>query len=226
MRIILATIAFVMLALPSWGETLPNKFYAECDGKLFKPDQLIFIDREAKSAHIKLPSFKSLKLCKETEDVIVFKENCSGSFDYLFNKWDGSFNNSHPCKILNDEPSPKFKTLELETEELMDDEPLGADVITRLKSHIQQCWNPPSVIEGASSLVVDITVELNKDGEVIKVRIMDMLRYNTDDPFRLAANAAERAFQQCSPLIPPLSPEDYEKWKTLNFRFDPRGFLN
>jgi len=106
-----------------------------------------------------------------------------------------------------------------------DDGRLGADVITRLKSHIQPCWNPPSAIEGASSLIVDIIVELNEDGEVIKVRIKDILRYNADDAFRLAANAAERAFQQCSPLIPPLSPEDYEKWKTLNFRFDPRGFL-
>jgi len=105
-----------------------------------------------------------------------------------------------------------------------DDGRLGADVITRLKSHIQPCWNPPSAIEGASSLIVDIIVELNEDGEVIKVRIKDILRYNADDAFRLAANAAERAFQQCSPLIPPLSPEDYEKWKTLNFRFDPRGF--
>jgi len=106
-----------------------------------------------------------------------------------------------------------------------DDGRLGADVITRLKSHIQPCWNPPSAIEGASSLIVDIIVELNEDGEVIKVRIKDILRYNADKAFRLAANAAERAFQQCSPLIPPLSPEDYEKWKTLNFRFDPRGFL-
>ena len=106
-----------------------------------------------------------------------------------------------------------------------DDGKLGADVITRLKSHIQPCWNPPSAIEGASSLIVDIIVELNEDGEVIKVRIKDVVRYSTDEAFRLAANAAERAFQQCSPLIPPLSPEDYEKWKTLNFRFDPRGFL-
>lgn len=106
-----------------------------------------------------------------------------------------------------------------------DDGKLGADTITRLKSHIQPCWNPPSAIEGASSLIVDIIVELNEDGEVIKVRIEDVLRYSTDEAFRLAANAAERAFKQCSPLIPPLSPEDYEKWKSLKFRFDPRGFL-
>src|SRR6056300_740551 len=84
-----------------------------------------------------------------------------------------------------------------------DDGKLGADVITRLKSHIQPCWNPPSAIEGASSLIVDIIVELNEDGEVIKVRIKDVVRYSTDEAFRLAANAAERAFQQCSPLIPP-----------------------
>ena len=52
-----------------------------------------------------------------------------------------------------------------------------------------------------------------------------MLRICTDDAFKLAAQAAERAFHECSPLIPPLAPEDYAKWKSLQFRFDPRGFL-
>ena len=136
---------------------------------------------------------------------------------------DDSKNQQHLADLLDD--TVRDNAGQAINTQKRDDGRLGADVITRLKSHIQPCWNPPSAIEGASSLIVDIIVELNEDGEVIKVRIKDILRYNADDAFRLAANAAERAFQQCSPLIPPLSPEDYEKWKTLNFRFDPRGFL-
>lgn len=102
---------------------------------------------------------------------------------------------------------------------------LGADIVTLLKAAIQPCWNPPSAIEGASTLIVDIIVDFNEDGEVIRVKFKDTLRYTTDERFRLAANAAERAFKECSPFIPPLPPEQFEKWKTLPFRFDPRGFL-
>ena len=106
-----------------------------------------------------------------------------------------------------------------------DDGPLGADIITRLRAKIGKCWNPPSAIAGASTLIVDIIVGLDASGEVVSVRAKDAAKYATDDAFKLAAQAAERAFHECSPLIPPLAPEDYEKWQTLQFRFDPRGFL-
>lgn len=106
-----------------------------------------------------------------------------------------------------------------------DDGPLGADIITRLRAKIGRCWNPPSAIAGAPTLIVDIIVGLDARGEVVSVRIKDAVRYASDDAFKLAAEAAERAFRECSPLIPPLVPEDYEKWKSLQFRFDPRGFL-
>jgi hypothetical protein len=105
------------------------------------------------------------------------------------------------------------------------DGPLGADIITLLKAAIQPCWNPPSAIEGANALIVDIIVDFNEDGEVIRVKFKDTFRYTTDEGFRLAAHAVERAFKDCSPFIPPLPPEQFEKWKTLPFRFDPRGFL-
>lgn len=105
------------------------------------------------------------------------------------------------------------------------DGPLGADIVTLLKAAIQPCWNPPSTIEGANALIVDIIVDFNEDGEVIRVKFVDEARYTADKKFELAANAVERAFKECSPLIPPLPPEQYEKWKTLPFRFDPGGFL-
>lgn len=105
------------------------------------------------------------------------------------------------------------------------DGPLGADIITLLKAAIQPCWNPPSAIEGANTLIVDIIVDFNEDGKVIRVKFKDASRYTLDEKFRLAANAVERAFKECSPFIPPLPPEQYDKWKRLPFRFDPRGFL-
>ena len=106
-----------------------------------------------------------------------------------------------------------------------DDGALGADIITRLRSKIGQCWNPPSAIAGARTLIVDIIVGLDARGEVVSVRAKDAVRYASDEAFKLAAQAAERAFRECSPLIPPLAPEAYEEWKVLQFRFDPRGFL-
>ena len=109
--------------------------------------------------------------------------------------------------------------------EKRDDGSLGADIITRLKAKIGKCWNPPSAIASARTLIVDIIVGLDASGEVVSVRARDAVRYASDDAFRLAAQAAERAFRECSPLIPPLTPEAYEEWKTLHFRFDPRRFL-
>ena len=106
-----------------------------------------------------------------------------------------------------------------------DDGPLGADITTRLISKIGKCWNPPSAVAEARTLIINITVYLNESGDVSKVEIKDAVSYSTNDAFRKAADAVERAFHKCSPLIPPLSPETYEEWKVLKFRFDPRGFL-
>ena len=97
---------------------------------------------------------------------------------------------------------------------------IGADIATFLRSHISNCWHPPATVKGAETLVVDIHVTVNQNRIVERVAIKDQLRYNTDIAFRRAADAVERAVRDCSPL--PLPANEYETWRELNFRFDPR----
>lgn len=99
----------------------------------------------------------------------------------------------------------------------------GADIATLLKSHISTCWNPPLTVEGAKTLIVDIIIVLNREREVERVMIKDTLRYQTNEAFRVAARAVERAVTDCSPL--PLPDDEYERWKRLELRFDPRGLI-
>ncbi|MCG8626467.1 MAG: TonB C-terminal domain-containing protein [Proteobacteria bacterium] len=99
-------------------------------------------------------------------------------------------------------------------------ERLGADVATFLRSHLSNCWHPPATVKGADSLVVDVRVIVNQNRNVEGVVIKDQIRYNTDFAFRRAADAVERAVRECSPL--PLPANEYDNWRELNFRFDPR----
>ena len=104
------------------------------------------------------------------------------------------------------------------------DDRLGADIATLLKNHISVCWSPPSAVEDARNLIVDIIVQLNKEREVTSVTIKNQVRYTADRGFQVAANAVERAIRDCSPLTV-LPPEKYDLWKTLEFKFDPKLFL-
>ena len=97
---------------------------------------------------------------------------------------------------------------------------LGVSQTDRLRNHIAQCWNPPPGASGADALIVDIFVRLNKRAEVEDVEIVDSSRMKSDKTFRAAARAAQRAVLECSPL--PLPPDGYEKWKELQFEFNPR----
>lgn len=97
---------------------------------------------------------------------------------------------------------------------------LGATVIDQLRNHLAICWSPPPGAAGADSLIVDIIVRLNHRAEVQDVEIVDKARMNRDGTFKAAARAARRAIVDCSPL--PLPLDNHDKWKELQFEFDPR----
>lgn len=98
--------------------------------------------------------------------------------------------------------------------------PIGVSELDRLKNHIGSYWNPPSAAAGADLLKVDIFVKLEPDGSVTEARIVENKRYNSDQTYRAAANAALRAVLDASPL--PLPREKYELWREFIFGFDPR----
>jgi outer membrane biosynthesis protein TonB len=106
--------------------------------------------------------------------------------------------------------------------------PLGPQLTTSeidvVKQQLQRCWSPPAAAKEAHDLIVDITVEVSPDGQVLTAQITSTARMG--DPFyRAAAESALRAVRnpQCGPLK--LPPEKYEQWKILNLTFDPRNLL-
>lgn len=103
------------------------------------------------------------------------------------------------------------------------DAPVGADELTVIMQHITKCWKPPLGAAGNDALIVDIIVALDKDGGVREARIKDRARYKSDRYFKIAAEEAQRATIECSPL--PIPADKYEQMKLLELVFNP-AFLS
>ena len=98
--------------------------------------------------------------------------------------------------------------------------PLGLSDIDRIRQHVSSCWSPPIGTAGANTLIVDIIVTLDRDGEVLTAEVDNKIRLTTDRTYRVAADEAIRTMFKCSPLPVPL--DKYEQWKSFIFGFDPK----
>ena len=98
--------------------------------------------------------------------------------------------------------------------------PVGIDYVARILQHVSNCWQPPLGAAGNDTLIVDIFVSVNRDGEVLKADIEDKLRFNLDSYFKASAIAAQRAIVDCSPL--PIPPQKYDQLKEFTFEFNPK----
>jgi hypothetical protein len=91
--------------------------------------------------------------------------------------------------------------------------------IDRLLNHISRCFVlPPGATEELAEQVVDVDLEMRRDGSVEKITFVDNGRLTTDKNYRIVALAARRAVLDCQPL--PLPPEKYDTWKTLPIGFN------
>ena len=96
---------------------------------------------------------------------------------------------------------------------------LGISEIDRLLNHISRCFVlPPGATEELAEQVVDVDLEMRRDGSVEKITFVDNGRLTTDKNYRIVALAARRAVLDCQPL--PLPPEKYDTWKTLPIGFN------
>ncbi len=98
--------------------------------------------------------------------------------------------------------------------------PVGIDDVARIQQHVSKCWQPPLGAAGNDTLIVDIFVSVNRDGEVLKADIENKLRFNLDSYFKASAIAAQRAIVDCSPL--PIPPQKYDQLKEFTFEFNPK----
>lgn len=98
--------------------------------------------------------------------------------------------------------------------------PLGMSEIDMVLNHISNCFVlPPNFSEELLGQVVDIDVEMRRDGSVEKITFVDNGQLTTDRNYRIVAMAARRAILDCQPL--PLPEEKYDSWKLLPLGFNP-----
>ena len=98
--------------------------------------------------------------------------------------------------------------------------PFGVSEIDILKKHISEYWSPPIGASGAENLIVDIFMEFNKEGYILKAEWVNK-GFNANNSFyKAAANAAIRAVKDAEPMPLPIS--KFSQWKTLTLRFDPK----
>ena len=90
-----------------------------------------------------------------------------------------------------------------------------------VRRQIEGCWNVPIGAPNPEELIVEIRIQVNRDGTVKNAVVVDSARMATDKYFRTMANSAIRAFQNphCSRLK--LPPEKYDMWKEITLTFDP-----
>jgi len=95
-----------------------------------------------------------------------------------------------------------------------------------LQAQIFSCWSVPLGLPYNEGLLVRIRLKLRPDGTLIKTpEILDHAKMNKPGQsfYKVFAESALRAIQLCQPLKVPTS--GYERWKDLQFNFNPKEML-
>jgi hypothetical protein len=102
---------------------------------------------------------------------------------------------------------------------------LTASEIDAIRQRIYKCWIVPAGARGAKDMVVDIDLDVARDGTVTRADVVDKRRMATDTHFRSAAESARRAVMdpRCNPL--PIPPEKYDQFKHFTFGFNPKDMF-
>jgi len=95
---------------------------------------------------------------------------------------------------------------------------LSQSDIDALRAQIQACWNPPPGALEARELIVDVRLQLNRDGSVSSEP--QVMNRGNHPQFQVAAEAARRAIKRCAPYKMPIA--KYDLWSDVEVRFDPR----
>ena len=95
---------------------------------------------------------------------------------------------------------------------------LSQSEIDALRAQIQACWNPPPGSLDSRELVVQVRLQLNKDGSVSADP--QVLNRGSHPQFQVAAESARRAIRRCAPYKMPIA--KYDIWQDVEVTFDPR----
>ena len=100
---------------------------------------------------------------------------------------------------------------------------LSISEIDAIAGRLRGCWNLDPGAMGIEDMIVEIRAELNQDGSVRRVDIVDKSRYNADNHYRSVADSAKRAVYICEPykILADKYAEKYDLWKVMLLRFNP-----
>jgi len=94
-----------------------------------------------------------------------------------------------------------------------------------LTAQIFGCWSVPLGLPLSSDMLVRIELDLNPDGSIDRMEMLDHVKMNTPgkEKFRTLADSVRRALQLCNPLRVPTT--GYERWKNMILNFDATEML-
>lgn len=88
---------------------------------------------------------------------------------------------------------------------------------------MQRCWNIPAGAKDAANLIIVVSASFAPDGAIVSARSNDV---NSSDPFRrAAAESAVRALRTCSPYTNLPAIANYDQWRDIELRFNPKEIL-
>lgn len=100
---------------------------------------------------------------------------------------------------------------------------LSISEMDALAGQLRACWNLDPGAMGIEDMIIEIKAQLNQNGGVYSVEVMNKGRYATDTHFRSVADSAVRAVHICAPykILSEKYAEKYEEWRVLRLRFNP-----
>ena len=91
-----------------------------------------------------------------------------------------------------------------------------------LRRAIGRCWNPPAGVMNANELIVKVSMQLDRSGELVgRPKILETSGGRTG---QIAGEAAVRAMRRCAPYAQ-LPAEKFETWSEVVVNFDPRDMF-
>lgn len=104
------------------------------------------------------------------------------------------------------------------------DMPLSLSIKDSIRRQVEKFWNPPAGNKDAAQLQILLKISLKQDGSVASVKVIDSMRYASEELYKVAADAAVRAVYKASPLEG-LPENQYSTWQDLEFNFNPTDIL-
>ena len=128
-------------------------------------------------------------------------------------------------KIESAETNKKLDKITQDQDRNIENTKLTLSEKDALTAQIFGCWSVPFGLPLSNDMLVRIKLDLNPDGSIEKMEMLDHIKMNTPgkEEFRTLADSVKRAVQLCNPLRVPST--GYERWKNMILNFDATEML-